>query len=177
MQPKKSNPVKLLDPYAHDPKIEPRPYFRVDRFLSDLTGYVHYYGFPTSVEFRSILQLNDKYVPTEADLEAQRKRDQERAEFVARARQRAKEGTVIVTGTTKAAETPPKVRAQHSPSTGLVKTMPPEVPDHKRPAPPYHRADSKESESTIKGRTQPPAKVKKFAGRPMPKKAKRRTDK
>lgn len=49
--------LKYPPTYKHDPKIEPRPYWRYDRFASLLSGFVHDCGFATDVPYVRESQL------------------------------------------------------------------------------------------------------------------------
>lgn len=58
------NKLKYPPTYKHDPAIEPRPYWRYDRFASRLSGYVHDRGFATDIPYERESQLMAGYVAT-----------------------------------------------------------------------------------------------------------------
>jgi len=137
--------IKLPDPYKHNPKLEKRPYYRVDRFLSDLSGVVHYYTFPTNVPFRSIFQLEEQYTPTKDDFEREQARIKEANEF----RNRARSNLEQITAQLKTAPAMPAPKRN---------TLPAPKPNRLEANPHPHSN---------------PTNIKRGASRPAPRKAKR----
>lgn len=85
-----NTPVELEKPYKHKPEDEPRPYYRYDRFMSCMTGYVWYYGRATNTLFRHSDQLMQEYVPTVGSIKAQQERFKEDDAYIARIRAQRK---------------------------------------------------------------------------------------